>query len=93
MSQFLKIGIIGDYQPDLRYHIVTEKALSHAASALSISLTPSWVSTLALENNTITAKLRAFHGLWCAPSDYKSMHGALQAIKFAREQEIPFIGT
>ena len=93
MSPNLKVGIIGDYQPDLRYHIVTEEALSHAASALSISLTPSWVSTLSLENNTITAKLSAFHGLWCAPGDYKSMNGALQAIKFAREQEIPFIGT
>ncbi len=93
MSPILKIGIIGDYQPNLRYHMMTEEALSHAASALSISLTPSWVSTISLENDTVAANLCAFHGLWCAPGDYKSMNGALEAIKFARKQEIPFVGT
>lgn len=93
MSQMLKIGIIGDYLPDLRYHIATEEALSHAAAALSISLTSSWVSTLSLEKNTIANLLKPFHGLWCAPGDYKSMDGAIQAIQFAREQGRPFIGT
>ena len=93
MSPNLKVGIIGDYQPDLRYHIATEGALSHASSALSISLTSSWVSTLSLGKNTIAEKLWAFHALWCAPGDYKSMSGALHGIKFAREQGRPFIGT
>ena len=44
MHPTLQIGIIGDYDPDLRYHIATEEALGHAAAALSVSLTPSWIS-------------------------------------------------
>ena len=93
MHKTLKVGIIGDYEPDLRYHIATEEALEHAAAVLSISLTSSWISTLSLEKASVINILKPFHALWCAPGDYKSMNGALQAIKFAREQGWPFIGT
>jgi CTP synthase (UTP-ammonia lyase) len=38
--------------------------------------------------------LRRFDALWCAPgSPYQSMDGALQGIRFAREEGWPFIGT
>ncbi len=93
MHQTIKIGIIGDYNPDLRYHIATEEALAHAATALSTPLTCSWISTLSLAEDTFMNTLQPFHALWCAPGDYESMNGALQAIKFAREQKWPFIGT
>ena len=45
MSHLLRIGIIGDHQPDLRYHIAIEKALGHTAAVLSFSLTSAWIST------------------------------------------------
>ncbi len=93
MNRTLKVGIIGDYDPDLRYHIATEDALCHAATALSISLTSTWISTQSLTKGTVMTALKPFHALWCAPGDYKSMNGALQAIKFAREQQRPFLGT
>ncbi len=93
MNRTLKAGIIGDYDPDLRYHIATEDALCHAATVLSISLTSTWISTQSLAKGTVMAALKPFHALWCAPGDYKSMNGALQAIKFAREQQRPFLGT
>jgi len=93
MHKILKVGIIGDYNPDLRYHIATEEALDHAAALLSISLRSSWISTLSLEKDSGINILKPFHALWCAPGDYKSMNGALQAIKFAREQGWPFIST
>jgi CTP synthase (UTP-ammonia lyase) len=35
-----------------------------------------------------------FDGLWCVPaSPYRSMDGALTAIRFARERSRPFLGT
>jgi len=38
--------------------------------------------------------LRQYDALWCAPgSPYKSMAGALRAIRFARERGWPFLGT
>jgi len=94
MNQVIKVGIIGDYDPNRRYHIATDEALGHAATALSVSLASSWIQTQSLETGTVAATLRPYHALWCAPgSPYQSMAGALQAVQFAREQGWPFIGT
>jgi CTP synthase (UTP-ammonia lyase) len=94
MEQALKVAIIGDYDPQLRYHIATDEALGHAAAALSVSLKSSWVSTQSLGQASVEITLKPFHALWCAPgSPYKSMAGALRAIQFAREKGWPFIGT
>ena len=93
MNKQLEVGIIGDYDENLRSHIATNEALNHAAFALSISVKSSWISTQHLSNNLAEDKLRPFHGLWCGPGDYLSMDGALLAIKFAREQGWPFIAT
>jgi len=46
-----------------------------------------------LESDAVES-LCDFDGLWCVPgSPYRSMNGALNAIRFARENNIPFIGT
>jgi len=94
MNQQVKVGVIGDYDPNLRYHIATDEALGHAATALSVSMTSSWIPTQSLEKGSVGTTLKPFNALWCAPgSPYKSMYGALQAIQFAREQGWPFMGT
>jgi CTP synthase (UTP-ammonia lyase) len=94
MDRTLKIGIIGDYNPDSRYHIATHEALGHSAAALSIPLACTWIPTQSLAKSSVGTALKPFHALWCAPgSPYKSMDGALEAIKFAREQGKPFMGT
>lgn len=90
MDQERRLGIIGDHNRSLRSHIATEEALGHAATALSISVTVSWIPTPSLANGSVAATLKPFHALWCAPgSPYKSMEGALEGIRFAREQGWP----
>jgi len=94
MNQPLKVGVIGDYDPQLLSHIPTNEALSHAASALSVSVRYSWVPTQALANGFDEATLERFDALWCAPgSPYQSMDGALRGIQFARERGWPFFAT
>jgi CTP synthase (UTP-ammonia lyase) len=95
MNQQFKVGIIGDYNPKIiSSHISTNEALSHAAGALSVSVDFTWLPTLSLAGQSIKRTLKQFDALWCAPgSPYKSMEGALQAIRFAREMGFPFIGT
>ena len=94
MLQTLRIGIIGDYDPKLRYHVATNEALDHVAAALSVSLKPRWIPTPSLTEDSALKTLEQFHALWCAPaSPYKSMDGALEGIRFAREQGRPFMGT
>ena len=93
MNEQVEIGIIGEFDPNLRYHIATNEALDHAANALSVSVKSNWISTQSLRLDSGESMLKPFHGLWCAPGDYKSMDGALLAIRFAREKSWPFIGT
>ena len=94
MHQAIKVGIIGDYNPDLRFHNATNEALKHAAKALSFALNFKWLPTKSLEDPSEWKKLEQFDALWGSPgSPYNSMEGALQGIRFAREMGWPFIGT
>ena len=94
MNRSLKVGIIGDFDPNFPSYIATNEALSHAAMALSVTVDCSWLPTRPLEDEGAEVALQQFDALWCAPgSPYKSMTGALRAIRFAREQDWPFIGT
>ena len=94
MNDPLRVGIIGDFDPHLRSHIATNEAVSHAASALSVPVECTWLPTPLLDAADHEATLTPFDALWCAPaSPYKSMHGALRAIRFAREKGWPFLGT
>ena len=94
MHQPLKVGIIGDFDPNRRSHIATNEALSHAATALSVTVECSWLPTQSLDDAGGEAMLQPVDALWCAPaSTYNIMHGALRAIRFAREKGWRFIGT
>jgi CTP synthase (UTP-ammonia lyase) len=94
MKEQLRVGIIGDYDPNLRFHRATNESLDHAAAALSVSVQPTWLPTQSLASDSVEATLAAYNAFWCSPgSPYKSMDGALRAIRFAREQRRPFIGT
>ena len=94
MNELLRVGIIGDFNPQLRYHLATNEALDHAASALAITVEYAWLPTESLDHASCDISLQRFDALWCAPaSPYKSMQGALRGIRFAREQGWPFIGT
>jgi CTP synthase (UTP-ammonia lyase) len=89
----VRIGIIGDYNADFRPHQATEAAIQHAANYLGVTAAVEWLPTPLLAHDPET-QLHRFDALWCAPgSPYQSMAGALQGIRFAREQQWPFIGT
>lgn len=94
MNRQIRVGIIGDYDPNRLSHIPTNQALKHAAGVLSASVYSSWLSTRSLAEGPTATSLKEFDALWCAPgSPYENMDGALHAIRFAREEGWPFIGT
>jgi CTP synthase (UTP-ammonia lyase) len=91
MSIKIRIGIIGDYDGRAS-HVATEDALKHSAKKLAVSIEYKWLPTITLDYDN--PDLKRYDGLWCAPgSPYKSMNGAIKAIKYARENNLPFIGT
>jgi CTP synthase (UTP-ammonia lyase) len=91
MTSPVRIGLVGDYDATVPAHRAIPMALNLAAAALSLGVTAEWVPT---DDITGESRVAAFDGLWCVPaSPYRSMDGALRAIRFARENARPFLGT
>ena len=81
-----RIAVVGDFDPANRTHRFTSAALEH------VGLRVEWVPTDA--SGDWSQILPAFDGLWIAPaSPYRSMDGALAAIRYARERGVPLVGT
>jgi CTP synthase (UTP-ammonia lyase) len=94
MNQTLTVGIAGDWNESFPSHRATNEALEHAARAMSVLVEVRWLPTPSLAAVGGEAMLRQVDTLWCAPgSPYQSMDGAFHAIRFAREEGRPFIGT
>jgi len=87
----IRIALIGDYDPQVTAHQAIPVALGMAAEQLSLNVQFRWLATDQIRTNT---PLQDFDGFWCVPgSPYRNMDGALRAIRFAREQQRPFLGT
>jgi len=91
MKGRVTIGLIGDRNDSVPAHQAIPLALEHAAETLGIAAAYEWVPT---ERIRSASRVASFDGLWCVPaSPYRSMEGALLAIRCAREGRIPFLGT
>jgi CTP synthase (UTP-ammonia lyase) len=84
------IAVVGDYGAARPTHKATQQALEHAVQR---PLRFEWLATEAAEKMSDT-ELASYAGLLIAPgSPYRSMEGALKAIRVAREQGVPLLGT
>jgi CTP synthase (UTP-ammonia lyase) len=89
----VRIGIIGDYDPEYPMHRATNAALEAAGRGLDIGVDYEWVATDSVAPGD-EGRLARFDGLWAAPGGpYRSLEGALWGIRFARERGIPYVGT
>ncbi|MCX2544832.1 CTP synthase [Pseudomonas sp. COW5] len=90
-SRALRIALIGDYDPQVTAHQAIPVAFGLAAEHIRRPVDFEWFATDRIHLDT---PLEGFDGFWCVPaSPYKSEAGALRAIRFAREQQRPFLGT
>jgi len=88
------LAIIGDFKPENRSHRATNDAIDHCGASLGLKIQPQWIATGEMAVPGAVERLREFGGIWVAPaSPYNSMAGALAAIRAAREQRIPLLGT
>jgi CTP synthase (UTP-ammonia lyase) len=94
VTDAVRIGILGDFNPEFRSHHATNEALHHAARKLQLKVESSWVPTPTLTESGAAAILDPFDGLLASPgSPYKSFDGMLKGIEFARVHDRPFLGT
>ena len=80
------IAIVGERIPDFPPHVATDEAIAHSAEALGVEVLASWVAT--------DEELPEVDAIWCAPgSPYRSLDGALAALRYGRESGVPTLGT
>src|SRR5436190_13692224 len=91
MKPSVSIGLIGEYNAGVLAHQAIPRALDLAGEIAAAPVRYEWVPTEEIGDDS---RVSEFDGLWCVPaSPYRSMDGALLAIRFARESSIPFLGT
>lgn len=85
-----RIALIGDRSETVAAHRAIQLSIELAAQSIGSAIEPVWLDTAECEHSTFDG----FHAFWCVPgSPYRSMDGALRAIRYARENHLPFLGT
>ncbi|MEC0269538.1 glutamine amidotransferase-related protein [Paenibacillus anseongense] len=88
----MKIGIVGDFSPKYPSQIATNNALKHTLGKLGISIEFEWIATATI-NKQLDAIKHTYNGFWIGPGYPDSLDGVLSIIQFARENDIPLLGT
>jgi CTP synthase (UTP-ammonia lyase) len=93
MHLVYRIGVVGDHREHSPTHQATNDALDDAAAADGEECQVTWLGTAGLERHGVQL-LERFDGLVVAPgSPYESTRGALDAIEWARTNDVPLLGT
>ena len=90
-AQTIELVLVGDRDDAILAHRAIPLALELAGQALKLPLHSRWIASDEVGDGSA---LHSAHGVWCVPgSPYRSMDGALRAIRQARENGQPFLGT
>src|SRR5688500_10289575 len=88
-----KVALIGEYSPDVKAHKAIPIALAMASEEIGCEVISEWAPTNEIEGDA-AQRLSGYDALWCVPgSPFASFEGALDAIRYARETGVPFLGT
>jgi CTP synthase len=91
LKQTLRIALVGDYNPAVIAHQAIPLALDNAAEYVDVTVDYDWLPTPEV---TSPEDLVGYDAIWCVPaSPYQNEDGAFLAIRFARENQTPFLGT
>jgi CTP synthase (UTP-ammonia lyase) len=90
-AQIAKVALVGDHSPNVVSHTRVPLLLDALASRERLVLDAYWIPSRDAEAEDA---VRGFDAVWVVPgSPYRSEAGVLSAIRTAREEGIPFLGT
>src|SRR6476469_5376434 len=85
-----RLALVGDRSRTVTAHTRLPAVLKALRAWEALDLDAYWISTDEVEAGA--GALSGFDGIWLVPgSPYRSESGALNAIRIAREQAIPFL--
>ncbi|WP_037671681.1 CTP synthase [Streptomyces griseus] len=89
--QIARVALVGDHSPNVVSHTRVPLLLDALAARERLLLDAYWVPS---EDAEAEGAVRGFDAVWVVPgSPYRSEAGVLAAIRTAREEGIPFLGT
>ncbi len=87
----LRIALVGDFNPEVIAHQAIPLAIDDAAAVQELTADYDWLATTDIQS---AEDLVGYDAIWLVPaSPYKNAQGAFIAIRYARENSIPFLGT
>ncbi|RYG71718.1 CTP synthase [Lentibacillus lipolyticus] len=93
LSRTTEIGLVGKYVelPDAYLSVV--EALKHAGFAFDTDIKVKWINSEQLDNESIQHELEQVDGI-LVPGGFgdRGIDGKLAAIRYARENNVPFLG-
>jgi CTP synthase len=89
----VRIAVVGKYVALVDSYKSIQEALIHAGIANDVGVEIDWLSSEDFENGHAAEKLSRYHGL-LIPGGFgvRGVEGMLNAIRWARENELPFFG-
>ncbi|MGB8701563.1 MAG: CTP synthase [Thermosynechococcaceae cyanobacterium] len=87
------IAIVGKYVRLSDAYLSVVESLRHASLAAGISLNLHWINSEDLEDQGAESYLKSMHGI-IVPGGFgvRGVDGKIEAIRYARENRIPFLG-
>lgn len=92
-TQEVHIGLIGKYVslPDAYKSII--ESFIHAGASLECKVNLSLISSEEINSDNVSKKLKGLDGILVAPGfGERGLVGKVEAVKFARENKVPFFG-
>src|SRR6201999_2857304 len=89
----VSIGIVGKYVEYEDSYKSLKEALVHGALAHNLKLRVTWIEAEGLETENFESQLEGFDGI-LVPGGFgkRGIEGMLNAIRYARENQIPYFG-
>jgi CTP synthase len=89
----VSIGIVGKYVEYEDSYKSLKEALVHGALAHNLKLRVTWIEAEGLETENYAAQLEGFDGI-LVPGGFgkRGIEGMLNAIRYAREKQVPYFG-
>ena len=89
-TRLARLALVGDRSPLVQAHARLPDILAAIDAEDGPAVDAYWIAS----TDVATTDLRGFDGIWALPgSPYADGAGVLAAIRFAREHDVPFLGT
>lgn len=89
----LRIAIVGKYTSVKDAYISVKEALAHSAAAVNHDIDIQWIEASELEEQDARARLKEMDGI-LVPGGFgtRGIEGKIKAIRYARENGVPYLG-